>query len=157
LRALLSPDLSPPVLGVVVLTDSLMVADHRKARRDKAQRTCAFGSSRENHRPPPRKNTSLKLTTGGVRCRRTWLTSIRSNHSTYRATERNCLRKTPLFSQLSLCLSRACLGKMIVFICKWLKRRRFSHRGFSSSPKYTSRRPERRISSPFSTKIRLST
>ena len=28
------------------------------------------------------------------------------------------LRKTPLFSQLFLCLSRACLGKMIVFIPK---------------------------------------
>jgi hypothetical protein len=32
------------------------------------------------------------------------------------------LRKTPLFSQLSLCLSRACLGKMIVVIYKWLKK-----------------------------------
>ena len=34
---------------------------------------------------------------------------------------------TPLLSQLSQCLSRACLGKIIVSIHKWLKRWRFSH------------------------------
>ena len=33
-----------------------------------------------------------------------------------------------LFSQLSLCLSRACLGKKIAFTYKLLKKRRFSHR-----------------------------
>jgi hypothetical protein len=32
-----------------------------------------------------------------------------------------------LGSQLSLCLSRACLGKTFIFSIKWLKRRRFSH------------------------------
>jgi hypothetical protein len=37
------------------------------------------------------------------------------------------LRTTPLFSRLFLCLSRACLGKMIVFIYKWRKKWRFSH------------------------------
>jgi len=35
-------------------------------------------------------------------------------------------KKTHLFSQLSLCLSRACLGKMIIFIYKWRKRYAFS-------------------------------
>ena len=39
------------------------------------------------------------------------------------------LRKTPLFSQLFLCLSRASLGKMTVFIYEWRKKWRFSHRG----------------------------
>jgi hypothetical protein len=37
------------------------------------------------------------------------------------------LRKTPLFFEFPLCLSRACLGKMIVFIHKWRKKWRFSH------------------------------
>jgi ABC-type multidrug transport system fused ATPase/permease subunit len=31
------------------------------------------------------------------------------------------VRKTASFFEFSLCLSRACLGKMIVFIYKWLK------------------------------------
>jgi hypothetical protein len=31
------------------------------------------------------------------------------------------LRKTPLFNEYSLCLSRACLGKMLVFIFKLRK------------------------------------
>jgi hypothetical protein len=35
-------------------------------------------------------------------------------------------RKRPFF-EFSLCLSRACLGKMLVFIYKWLKKWRFSH------------------------------
>ena len=39
------------------------------------------------------------------------------------------LRKTPLFSQLFLCLSRACLGKMFVFMYKWRKQWRFPHQG----------------------------
>jgi hypothetical protein len=34
-------------------------------------------------------------------------------------------RKTPLFFEFSLCLSRACLGKMFVFIYKWRKKWRF--------------------------------
>jgi hypothetical protein len=34
-------------------------------------------------------------------------------------------RKTPLFFEFSLCLSRAWLGKMFVFIYKWRKKRRF--------------------------------
>ena len=50
------------------------------------------------------------------------------------AAAARCLRKTPLFRQLFLCLSRACLGKMIVFsIKKRLHERRFSHR-FISTP-----------------------
>ena len=32
------------------------------------------------------------------------------------------LRKTPLFFEFSLCLSRACLGKMMHFIYKWRKK-----------------------------------
>eukprot|EP01046_Picozoa_sp_COSAG06_P024130 COSAG06_NODE_1950_length_7997_cov_37.784882_8_plen_178_part_00 len=32
------------------------------------------------------------------------------------------VRKTASFFEVSLCLSRACLGKMIVFIYKWLKK-----------------------------------
>jgi hypothetical protein len=32
------------------------------------------------------------------------------------------------FFEYSLCVSRACLGKMIVLMHKWLKKRRFSHR-----------------------------
>ena len=31
------------------------------------------------------------------------------------------------FFEFSLCLSRACLGKMFVFIYKWRKKWRFSH------------------------------
>jgi hypothetical protein len=31
------------------------------------------------------------------------------------------VRKTASFFEFSLCLSRACLGKMIVLIYKWLK------------------------------------
>eukprot|EP01046_Picozoa_sp_COSAG06_P069038 COSAG06_NODE_18640_length_876_cov_1.021879_1_plen_68_part_10 len=31
------------------------------------------------------------------------------------------VRKTASFFEFSLCMSRACLGKMIVFIYKWLK------------------------------------
>jgi hypothetical protein len=45
------------------------------------------------------------------------------------------VRKTASFFEFSLCLSRACLGKMIVFITKWLKnavfRRRFGFVGRS--------------------------
>jgi hypothetical protein len=37
------------------------------------------------------------------------------------------LRKTPLFFEFSLCLSRACLGKMFVLMYKWRKKWRFSH------------------------------
>jgi hypothetical protein len=37
------------------------------------------------------------------------------------------LRKTPLFFEFSLCLSRACLGKMMHFIYKWPKKWRFPH------------------------------
>jgi hypothetical protein len=32
---------------------------------------------------------------------------------------KTAVRKTASFFEFSLCLSRACLGKMIVFICKW--------------------------------------
>jgi len=35
------------------------------------------------------------------------------------------LRNTPLFLEFSLCLSRACLGKMMLFIYKWRKKWRF--------------------------------
>ena len=39
------------------------------------------------------------------------------------------LDKTPLFFfEFSLCLSRACLGKMILFTSKWLQKGVFSHR-----------------------------
>jgi hypothetical protein len=41
--------------------------------------------------------------------------------------------KIALLSQLFLCLSRACLGKMIVFIHKLLKKGRFSQGGRQSS------------------------
>jgi hypothetical protein len=34
--------------------------------------------------------------------------------------------KNGIFFQFSLCLSRACLGKIIVFIYKWLKKWHFS-------------------------------
>jgi hypothetical protein len=34
-------------------------------------------------------------------------------------------KKTPLFSQLFLCLSRACLGKMMRFTIQWCKKSRF--------------------------------
>jgi len=37
------------------------------------------------------------------------------------------LRKTASFLS-SLCLSRACLGKISIFICKWRKKCRFAHR-----------------------------
>ena len=38
------------------------------------------------------------------------------------------VRKTASFLEFSLCLSRACLGKMIVFIYKWLKNAVFRRR-----------------------------
>ena len=38
---------------------------------------------------------------------------------------RACLGKRVSFLSLSLCLSRACLGKRIVFIYKWLKKEAF--------------------------------
>ena len=36
-------------------------------------------------------------------------------------------KKNPPFSQLFLCLSRACLGKMIIFTIKWRKKAAFSY------------------------------
>jgi hypothetical protein len=49
------------------------------------------------------------------------------------ATEALCGAENGIFFEFSLCLSRACLGKMIVFIYKWLKnavfRRAASGRG----------------------------
>ena len=36
-------------------------------------------------------------------------------------------RKRPLVSQLLKCLSRAYLGRFIVFVSKWLKKRSFPH------------------------------
>ena len=39
----------------------------------------------------------------------------------------DALHKTPLFFECSLCLSRACLGKMIIFIYKLLQKGPFSH------------------------------
>ena len=43
------------------------------------------------------------------------------------AAKRPCEhKKTPLFSQLFLCLSRACLGKIIAFLYKLLEKRRVS-------------------------------
>jgi hypothetical protein len=38
-----------------------------------------------------------------------------------------CTKRRSHF-EFSLCLSRACLGKMFVFISKWRKKWRFSHR-----------------------------
>ena len=37
------------------------------------------------------------------------------------------LRKHGPFVEFSLCLSRACLGRMIVFIYKWLRKTVFTH------------------------------
>jgi hypothetical protein len=50
-----------------------------------------------------------------------------------RAQAKPGLRKTPLFFEFSLCLSRACLGKMSVFIYKWRKNWRFSHHSRGSA------------------------
>ena len=44
------------------------------------------------------------------------------------------VRKTASFFEFSLCLSRACLGKMIVFIYKWLKKTVFTHSHGKASP-----------------------
>jgi hypothetical protein len=35
------------------------------------------------------------------------------------------MRENGTFFEFSLCLSRACLGKMLIFIYKWLKKCRF--------------------------------
>ena len=45
--------------------------------------------------------------------------------------------KTALFFEFSLCLSRACLGKIMHFIYKWLKKCRFlaSHASFQPHPR----------------------
>ena len=51
------------------------------------------------------------------------------------------LRKTPLFFEFSLCLSRACLGKMMHFIYKWLRKWRFSHRSVGCGVAPTVDRP----------------
>jgi hypothetical protein len=47
-------------------------------------------------------------------------------------TARRCEKRHIVFGVLSLCLSRACLGKMIVFRYKWRKNAVF-RRSFSSS------------------------
>ena len=39
--------------------------------------------------------------------------------------ERDVLCETPLFFEFSLCLFRACLGKMVHFLYKWRKKWRF--------------------------------
>ena len=41
--------------------------------------------------------------------------------------------RTTAFFEFSLCLSRACLGKMIIFIYKWLKNAVFRRVGFRKS------------------------
>ena len=47
------------------------------------------------------------------------------------------LRQNGLFLEFSLCLSRACLGQMFVYIYKWLKIAVFSYLALmSSAPKY---------------------
>jgi hypothetical protein len=41
------------------------------------------------------------------------------------ASSKDCLRENGTFFEFSLCSSRACLGKMLIFIYKWLKKCRF--------------------------------
>jgi hypothetical protein len=57
-----------------------------------------------------------------VRC--VWLCVASSD-----TTHDEKVRKTASFLEISLCLSRACLGKMIVFKYKWLKNAFFAGRG----------------------------
>ena len=45
-------------------------------------------------------------------------------------------KETPLFLEFSLCLSRACLGKMMHFIYKWRKKWRFFYRCRQKDPRY---------------------
>jgi hypothetical protein len=49
------------------------------------------------------------------------------------------VRKTASFLEFSLCLSRACLGKMIVFIHKWRKNAVFRRGALASSRRTASR------------------
>ena len=57
------------------------------------------------------------------------------------------LRKTALFLEFSLCLSRACLGKMLfknVFMHEWLKKRRFYSPAHPRPHRLRPPHPERR-------------
>jgi hypothetical protein len=45
--------------------------------------------------------------------------------STLQLAQIKCLRENGTFLEFSLCSSRACLGKMLIFIYKWLKKCRF--------------------------------
>jgi hypothetical protein len=51
-----------------------------------------------------------------------WCTKNRAQLVQTLQKDAQAVRKTPLFSQLFLCLSRACLGKMIVYIHELLKK-----------------------------------
>jgi hypothetical protein len=50
---------------------------------------------------------------------RDWLAVVRGQHGDLRPG----LFETPLFFEISLCLSRACLGKMMHFIYKWHRKK----------------------------------
>ena len=71
----------------------------------------------------------------------------------YLATQ---VRKTASFFEFSLCLSRACLGKMIVFIYKWLKNAVFRRASRRLSPRSPTQVQRKRllVSAPFSYEMR---
>jgi hypothetical protein len=48
-------------------------------------------------------------------------------HDRLGTSARKTEEDTPLFFEFSLCLSRVCLGKMIVYMYKWLKKGFFPH------------------------------
>jgi hypothetical protein len=77
--------------------------------------------------------------------------SLPPSHSPLDARCSVALRKTPLFSQLFLCLSRACLGKVFVFKYEWRKKWRFrtSSRNLSSRCRLDINAKQRSCSSAF--------
>jgi uncharacterized membrane protein len=47
--------------------------------------------------------------------------SDRENRNAPGSTPPDTYKKTPFFFEFSLCLSRACVGKMLIFSIKWRK------------------------------------
>eukprot|EP01046_Picozoa_sp_COSAG06_P057193 COSAG06_NODE_11069_length_1573_cov_1.207598_1_plen_150_part_10 len=95
---------------------------------------CAFANPTETA-PPPRTMSTVGLPTAITACRTSRLcfecfpyyvcpepVLVKRWHFEFQnGSEDPHLRNRHLFFEFSLCLSRACLGKMFVFIYKWRK------------------------------------
>jgi hypothetical protein len=110
-------------LGLLDCTPALFRRKHSAADVDLITHThgCAnthHPGSRETHKP----DDII------IRCDEKRHRTKTQTHSFVRLGQRcGVLRKTPHFSHLFLCLSRACLGKKMHLIYKWRKKWRFSY------------------------------